>query len=396
MRFRNPPIRLPRGRAADAALAGALLVSLLVFTLLTPPDDRYSASSPVAGLALTAVTCAALVWRRDHPVAVAVFTGAACTAYYPVTEPDGPLAIVYVIALYGVAAAGRLAVAALLGLLAVAGTYYGEEQTGVNHLEDAGLYLLAGWLVAVIAVGAVMHNRRAYLREAERRLAEAERGRAETARRQVTEERLRIARDLHDVLGHHISLINVQAAAALHGLQRDPAAAESALIAIKGASKETLRELRATLGVLRQVDEDGPAPAAGLARLDELASGAIAAGLAVRVEREGDGGGDGAAPPALHPDADLAAYRVVQESLTNITRHSDAATALVRVRRTADSVIVEVEDDGGPLPGETAGSGTGLRGMRERVTALGGELTAGPRPGGGFAVRAVLPSRASS
>ncbi|MFI6520153.1 sensor histidine kinase [Spirillospora sp. NPDC050679] len=390
MRLHNPPIRLPRGRSADIALAAGLLLFVLVFTYAAPADDRYGdGGSPVLGLLLTVLACTALAWRRVRPVAVGLFTGAACTVYYPVTEPDGPLAVAYVIALYSVAAAGRPAVATLLGLLAVAGTYYGEAHTGVNHLADAGLYLLAGWLVAVVAVGAVMHNRRAYLREAERRLAEAERGRAETARRQVIEERLRIARDLHDVLGHHISLINVQAAAALHGLQRDPAAAESALVAIKGASKETLRELRATLGVLRQVDEDGPAPAAGLARLGELASGAIAAGLAVRVEYDGD---DGA---ALHPDADLAAYRVVQESLTNITRHSDAATALVRVRRTAGSVIVEVEDEGGPLPGGTAGGGTGLRGMRERVTALGGELTAGPRPGGGFAVRAVLPCRSS-
>ncbi|WP_067481487.1 sensor histidine kinase [Actinomadura hibisca] len=386
MRFRNPPLRLLHGRAADAALAAGLLVFVLASTFAIPSDARYgSSSSPAVGVLLTVVTCAALVWRRDRPVAVGLFTGLTCTVYYPLSEPDGPLAVAYVIALYSVAAAGRLAVAALLGLIAVAGTYYGEEHTGVNHLEDAGLYLLAGWLVAVVAVGAVMHNRRAYLREAERRLAEAERGRAEAARRQVTEERLRIARDLHDVLGHHISLINVQAAAALHGLHRDPSAAESALTAIKGASKETLRELRATLGVLRQVDEEDPAPAAGLARLGDLASGAIAAGLAVRVEQ------DGAAPPSgLSADADLAAYRVVQESLTNITRHSDAATALVRVRRAGDTVIVEVEDDGAPLGEATAGSGTGLRGMRERVTALGGELTAGPRPEGGFAVRAVF------
>jgi signal transduction histidine kinase len=378
------PLRwLPEGRAADALLAAGCLLVLVVIALVQIHVVQRG-TMPLYGWALIVIACGALYFRRSRPVAVAAVTLAACGVYYPATDPDGPLMITFVIALYTAAAAGRLATASLLAAVAIGGTVYGDSRDDINHLADAASFLLAGWFVAVIAIGGVVRNRRAYLREAEERARVAERGREAEARRRAVEERLRIARELHDVLGHNISLINVQATAALHGLRREPERAEDALTAIKQASKETLREMRATLGVLRQVDEAAPVtPAPGLARLDELTNGISAAGLTIRTKIEGD-------PRPLPAEADLAAYRIVQEALTNVTRHSTASTAVVRIGYTGAGVTVSVEDDGNPRPGMPSEDGSGIRGMRDRAESLGGTLDAGPGPGG-FTVRAHLP-----
>jgi signal transduction histidine kinase len=374
----------PRGRTADALLALATLAVVLTATVWA--NLRTDGRAPVPGLgwALIVIACGALYWRRRHPTAPLVIALVACMLYYPLTEPDGPIMITFVIALYNAAAEGRVRAATTVAVLAMAFVVYGEIGSDTNHLEDAAVWLLAGWLVAVVAIGGVVRNRRAYLREADRRALAAERGREEEARRRATEERLRIARELHDVLGHNISLINVQATAALHAA--DPRGHEAALEEIKRASKETLRELRTTLGVLRQVDEQAPtAPAPGVARLDELARRTTAAGPAVRPEVDGD-------PRPLPPETDLAVYRIVQEALTNVTRHSGAATATVRVRYTGADVQVEIADDGrAGAGGGDVGSGSGLSGMRERAQALGGTFEAGPADGGGYRVRAVLP-----
>jgi signal transduction histidine kinase len=223
---------------------------------------------------------------------------------------------------------------------------------------------------------------RAYVGEKKRRADEAERTREEEFRRRATEERLRIARELHDVLAHKISLINVQAGAALH--RRDPEQAYAALGAIKDASKDTLRELRTTLGVLRQVDEEQPlGPAPSLERLGDLVDQTQEAGLPVKLTVSGE-------RTALPSPVDLAAYRIVQEALTNAVRHAGSATATVLVRYDSERVVVEVCDDG---CGIGAPEGNGIRGMRERAATLGGTLAAGPRPGGGFLVRASLPLR---
>jgi signal transduction histidine kinase len=238
------------------------------------------------------------------------------------------------------------------------------------------------WVLVVLFAGEVSRYHRAYLGESKRRADEAERTREEEFRRRATEERLRIARELHDVLAHKISLINVQAGAALH--RRQPDQAYAALGAIKDASKETLRELRATLGVLRQVDEAQPlSPAPSLDHLDTLITQTNDAGLPVRLTVSGD-------RADLPAPVDLAAYRIVQEALTNAVRHAGPATATVLVRYNPDHVIVEVGDDGAAAE---ASDGNGIRGMRERAATLGGTLAAGPRPGGGFLVRASLPLR---
>ncbi|MFI0451633.1 sensor histidine kinase [Actinomadura sp. 6N118] len=375
-RPRNGPLR---GRTADVVLALVLFTVIATATAARIAEDNEPALIPGIGWPLMIVGCGALVWRRSHPIVVVIVAAATSAVYYPLTEPDGPMMIVFVVALYTVAAQGHLVVASIIGSAAMTAVVYGEISSGVNHLADAGLYLLAGWFVAVIAVGAVVHNRHAYLREAELRAVEAERGREEEALRRTTEERLRIARELHDVLGHNISLINVQANAALHG--KDPARADEALTAIKETSKETLRELRTTLGVLRQVDEAAPVvPPPGLDRLEELTSRPV--GPAVRTEIEGD-------PRPLPPEADLAAFRIIQEALTNVTKHSDATAVTVRIRYAAAAVHVQVDDDGRVRPGSRPGNG--IRGMTERAEALGGTLTADPRPGGGFRVEARIP-----
>ena len=374
----------PAGRAADALLAAG---SFAVFAVVALVSTRTGAPTrmPVHGWTLMAVACAALYFRRGRPVTVAVVTFAACAAYYPLTEPDGPLVLTFVIALYTAAAEGHLVSAAVLAGISIAASLLADRHDDVNHLADVASFLFAGWFVAVIAIGGVVRNRRAYLREAEERARVAERGREAEARRRAVEERLRIARELHDVLGHNISLINVQAAAALHGLRREPEQAEAALTAIKQASKDTLREMRATLGILRQVDEAAPvAPAPGLARLDELTHGIAAAGLTARTEIEGE-------PRPLPAEADLAAYRIVQEALTNVARHSTASTAVIRVRYAEGHVVVTVEDDGDPRPGAAAEDGSGIQGMRDRAESLGGALEAAPNPSGGFTVRASLP-----
>ncbi|MFG2086390.1 sensor histidine kinase [Spirillospora sp. NPDC048824] len=372
----------PRGRYADVLMVlGCMLLSTLS-VLAEEKDDR--ALMPAAGWAMLVIACSALYFRRRHPVAVAAVTLVATGLYYPLTEPDGLLIVTFAIALYTAAAEGYLVAASVLAGLALAATAYGNRGDA-SHIEDAAGFLLVGWFVAVIAIGGVVRNRRAYLREAEERARVAERGRDLEARRRAIEERLRIARELHDVLGHNISLINVQATAALHGLRREPERAEDALTAIKQASKDTLREMRATLGVLRQVDEAAPVtPPPGLARLDELTAGIAAAGLTVRTEIEGE-------PRPLPAETDLAAYRIVQEALTNVTRHSNASAAVVRIGYAGAHVTVGVEDDGKPRPGTLSEDGSGIRGMRDRARSLGGTLEAGPGPDGGFTVHARLP-----
>ena len=230
-----------------------------------------------------------------------------------------------------------------------------------------------------------------HLREVEQRAEEAERTKDEAARRRAVEERLRIARELHDSLTHSISVIQVQAGVAVHLARKRGEEVPPALLAIQEAGADASRELRATLQVLRSA-EDGDS--SGLCQLDSLVARARTAGLPVTVTVTG-------AERPLPPDVDQAAYRIVQEALTNVSRHAGKACASVRLRYTPDTLTVQVDDDGmgdgaRPPGARAAGPGLGLIGMRERVSALGGRLHAGPQDGGGFQVRAELPVRAPS
>jgi signal transduction histidine kinase len=214
---------------------------------------------------------------------------------------------------------------------------------------------------------------------------EQQRAEREKAAAQAGRERLLIARELHDVLAHNVSLINVQAGVALHLLDEQPERARPALEAIKDASSETLREMRSVLDILRKPGEQPPrSPTAGVAGLEELVARTKAAGILVDARVSGS-------PRGLPASVDLAVYRIVQEALTNVARHAHPAAALVSLAYTDDAIEIVVEDDG-LRAGEPNGyGGSGIAGMRERVAALGGEFSAGPRPDVGFEVRARLP-----
>ncbi|WP_041818744.1 sensor histidine kinase [Streptomyces davaonensis] len=369
--FAPPRFELPSGTRADAALALGTFALVAVAEAQLLRGAEGSTPSLVVSWLLIAAVCAALLFRRRYPVGVGWFTALATGGYHLLSETDGPLVVVPIVALYAIAAQGRLqaavAITAAMVIGMAAGTFAGN-----SDINGTAVFMLAGWLVAVVALGTVRHGRAAYAEE--------------EARLRATEERLRIARELHDVIGHNVSMINVQASAALHRLKKDPVQAEEALGAIKAGSRQALRELRATLGVLRQVDEEAPtAPAPGLALLDELAASAKPAGLTVRIERTG-----GERP--LPAPVDLAAYRIVQESLTNAAKHSGAERVCIRLHYADEELALTVEDDGrGATAGPGAGDGSGIAGMTERARTLGGELAAGSRPEGGFAVRARLP-----
>ena len=333
------------------------------------------------GDALLAMAALALIGRRRWPVPTLGVAVAATLAYVLLYYPQGPIWLPLILALFNAMIRGHRLVA--WGALVVGYPAFiwlphliGRDPRPPNVAAAVGV---AAWLLVLGTVAEIARIRRERSREAERM-------RAEEARRRASEERLRIARELHDVLAHNISLINVQAGVALHLMDERPEQARTALTAIKQASKEALGELRSVLGVLRQVDETPPrAPAPSVARLEGLVSRASAAGLQVRTEVEGT-------PRALPAGVDLAAFRIVQEALTNVARHAGPATATIRVRYGDRDLTVQVDDNGnGAAQGGTPGGGNGIPGMRERAAALGGELEAGPRPGGGFRVLARLP-----
>ncbi|MGI8608313.1 MAG: sensor histidine kinase [Candidatus Dormibacteria bacterium] len=255
---------------------------------------------------------------------------------------------------------------------------YAFNTPGRGHWEPwAVLTTVALAAIAGHVVG--YSNHRSELRSAQ--------AREDDAQRRITEERLRIARELHDVVSHSISLINVQAGVGAHVIDTRPDQAKESLLLIKQTSREALRELRAILGVLRQVDDaEGRMPAPGLGQLEHLVDASQRAGLKTVLLVEGTA-------QTLPPDVDLAAYRIVQESLTNALRHAGTAEVELRLTYRAEELLIVVADDGrgAATPEMTEGAGHGIAGMRERATAAGGLLEAGPRPEGGFRVRATLP-----
>ena len=257
-------------------------------------------------------------------------------------------------------------------------------------------FYAAGWLISAGVMGVTFFMWQLHVREVEQRAEEAERTRDEAAQRRAMEERLRIARELHDSLTHSISVIQVQAGVAVHLARKRGEDVPPTLLAIQEAGADATRELRATLGALRS-DQDGDG--SGLGQLDSLVARARAAGLPVTVTVTG-------AERPLPPEVDQAAYRIVQEALTNVSRHAgladggDQVSASVHLHYTPEVLSVQVANDGPgtvtPAGTRPSGPGLGLVGMRERVSALGGRLQAGPQDGGGFHVHAELPARAPS
>jgi len=301
--------------------------------------------------------------------------------------PGGPIWMALIIA-FGTALVLGHRIAAYMSLL-IGYPCFGWLVNLVNGQPLPSAWIaggIAAWLLLLVAVSELVRNRRAFARASRQRAIEEQRSQREAARRQATEERLGIARELHDVVAHSLSLINVQAGVALELMDHKPEQTRTALTAIKQTSKEALVDVQSVLDTLRRPDEEAPrAPAPSIANIGLLVRRAEATGLAVEVEQAGQ-------PSSLPANVDGAAYRIVQEALTNVARHAGPATATVRLTYGEQDLTVQVDDNGrGPAARPPRAAGTGITGMRERVAALGGELYAGPRPGGGFRVQARLP-----
>ncbi|MFE3906866.1 sensor histidine kinase [Streptomyces sp. NPDC059153] len=385
------PMEAPHKTRTDALIAGGAGALSVVLALLTDP-----ARSPDAlGWALLIASAVPIVWRRRHPLLALLAMIPLLVPYHALDNAHtAPMPQTW-IALYTVAVTGRPLRTVLtgVGVLSVMVTVV----LTINTHQGLQLLRISGWIVAVLFCGVDMRVYRQYMASVLERAERAERTREEEARRRVAEERLRIARDLHDLLAHSITLIGVQTSVASHILTVDPDRLDRRAIAasledIADTCREARAELRTTLEVLRdgrhdshgRHDAEGPLP--DLAALPGLVRAAEAAGahvdLAVR-------------PPAgrLAPATGAAAYRIVQESLTNAVRHAGAGVQ-VRVAVAPDggnALRVTVTDDGTGPPKKGSAPGFGIVGMRERARSTGGTLDAGPRPGGGFEVSALLP-----
>ncbi|MGW1453107.1 sensor histidine kinase [Micromonospora sp. NPDC002411] len=365
----------------DAVPALVLLAFGLLATGLAGDNQPGSRPVDAACRVLIAVAALALLFRRRAPVATLAVITVASSTYLVLGYPYGPILLTFLLAVYTVAVRLPVRPAALAAggafVLLVAHVFVARGPAP----GWAGVLPASAWVVVPFAVGVVVRVNR---ESAARTRAEEARTRAEQARRQADEERLRIAQEVHDVVGHGLAAISMQAEIALHLLPKRPEQAETALTAISRTSREALDELRVTLGAVRQGAERGPVP--GLARLPALRDRLAGAGLTVETRVTGD-------PRELPAAADLTAYRVVQEALTNVLRHAGVTSAEVTVDYRADEVTVEVTDRGTGTGAAVSGGGDGhgLAGMRERVEALGGRLDTGPRSGGGFRVYARLP-----
>jgi signal transduction histidine kinase len=358
----------------DWAIAVGVAATLLVAGL----SGNHSATDlDLLGYALLVAGGLALAARRRAPVPVLAVTGL-CAVGYQAVGFDVP-AVAFLFAVYAAVRAGHRIVTVvvavmMLAALPLAALALPQDMSVGEALARARGALELAWLVAAGAAGEA-------LRQAERRADEAEHTREETARRRANEERLHIARELHDSLTHQISVIKVQAEAAVHlALKRGEPVPES-LLAIRDAGREAASELRATLETLR---DDGRPARFGLAQVPALVARVRSSGVNASLSVQGD-------PGVIPAAVDQTAYRVVQESLTNVARHASGATALIRVEYRPDAVVIQVDDDGTAAPGSDPAPGVGLLGMKERVTGLGGRLRAGARGEGGFTVRAELP-----
>jgi signal transduction histidine kinase len=361
----------------DALLALAVGVVTVISIVVADVDDP-SERMTWWGWALVAVQVVPLVWRRRAPLAVLFVSGLGSLVFGMANLPDPAIQFTLALALYTVAAyrCRRISVPVVLVFVVVGAlSFVLDDQADLADIAVTYLVGVGAWVVGDSTRS--QRERAAWL--AQRQQDEAQRAAAE--------ERVRIARDLHDVVAHHISVIAVQAEAAQEVLAAHPERAERAMATVAETARTALGELRRMLGLLRS--DAGRAPQPDLGAVDELVASVRGAGLAVEVRTTG---------PARPVDGvvGVTAYRIVQESLTNVLRHADARRACVDLAFDADALVIRVADDGrGPRaarPGATnGGGGQGIVGMRERVTVLGGRLETGPAPDGGFTVEARLP-----
>ncbi|GAA3809941.1 histidine kinase [Streptomyces coacervatus] len=375
-------------RVVDAVLVLALFGCVALGASLNIPGVDQPREQWPAEL-LAAISCLAVLKGRNHPrTAVAVAT--VCTV---ITAVLGylltPLLLApLMLALYWLAAGTDVrttrrcgaATMAVVVITAVAN----NSSTEMVLLRTVGPIL---WLMLPLVGGSRERLRQAYMESVHARAAHAERTREEEARLRVAEERMRIARELHDVVAHHMAVANAQAGTAAHLAPTHPEQSQKILSELAATTSSALRELRATVGVLRQVGDPGSdslEPAPGLDRLPELISACESAGLDVCVTTDG-------APRPLSPGVDLTAYRIIQEALTNATKHASDRAAHVRLAYSDSRLLITVTNEGTDTAPAVPDGGFGLMGMRERAHSVGGDLRAGPRPEGGFEVATALP-----
>jgi signal transduction histidine kinase len=372
----------------DSILAGLLTIAGIL-SLSARPSSVHPTPSDVWAYLLVLLGFGALALRRRYPITVLAVVTATASVYVLRDYVENGLPVIALIALYTVASLAPrrqwgAAVAAISVLLLALTLVRGENLSAADLAGNVAIFAIAA------VFGDSVRTRRAYTSQLELRAIDLEANQEAQAQRAVAEERLRIARELHDVVAHAMSVVAVQSGVGAHVIDTDPAEAKRILENVKTSSRTALNEMRRLLGVLRD-EGDGPVsrtPAAGLEGVDELADGLRQAGMNLAVRVEGT-------RPLIPPGVDLSAFRIVQEALTNVLKHAGPATVTVAIRYYADSVTVEVEDDGrgastAPADGHPGG-GHGLIGMRERAAVFGGHLTAGSRVGGGFRVAARLP-----
>jgi signal transduction histidine kinase len=383
-----PPVAWLRAHpfVADCLLAAAVLAVVLA-TLPTLPTDEGSTREINAGTWLLCIGGGlSVAFRRVQPIPAAAANLVVVTVYASLNFPDGPLPLTMLILLYSVAAHCPRRVS-MPWLAVTAGALiliFNVDATNDNFGSYASNLATLG---AIWLIGDNLQTRRQYVAELEDRAVRLEREREERARQAVADERARIARELHDVVAHHVSVMVVQAGGARRMLALDPGRTEQALETIEGTGREALSEMRRLLGVLRAHDEatDLLAPQPGVAGLEALVDNMRDAGLDVELSIDGD-------IPPMRPGIELSVYRIVQEALTNALKHAGPAHAEVWVRYDDDEVLVGISDDGrGAAVSKQNGTGHGIVGMRERVTLFDGELYTGPKAGGGFEVRARIP-----
>lgn len=370
---------MDKGRIRVPAVVGDWAIAAGVAALLLGTGrsgEAPGAGPDLLGYALLAASGLVLAARRRAPLVVLAVTGLCAVGYQ--AAGFHVLAVSYLVAVYGAVRAGHRALTAaasvtMLVALRITALVVHDGPVGEALAQGRGVLEFA-WLIAAFAAGEAV-------RQAERRADEAERSREETARRRADEERLHIARELHDSLTHQISIIKVQSEVAVHVARKRGEQVPDSLLAIQEAGREATRELRATLQALR---DDDTTPPRGLDHIPELVERAGGSGLEATLTIEGQ-------RPDVPAAVGRTAYRIVQESLTNIARHAGAATASVRIDYRPDALAIRIDDDGKATPDNAPTPGLGLLGMRERVTALGGRLCAGPRSERGFTVQAELP-----
>ncbi|RNL87637.1 sensor histidine kinase [Halostreptopolyspora alba] len=372
-------------RVADGAVAGAVFLANLWYL------DQYPHAA--VGLALTVALCAPYVWRRELPATTFAVMALASVAQWLLKGDVDlfPANLLGILAFYNVAArCRRLVSLAAAGVAEVGGLLIALRVEGTAELASAA-YGITILIVSVWIWGYTLGTRRAYLASLQERAVRLERERDNQARIAAAAERARIAREMHDVVSHSLSVMVVQADGAAHSLRGQPDRAERALETISETGRSALSEMRRMLGVLRdgEPEDDSYTPQPGMAQLDQLVADARRSGLPVELTVDG-------VPRELSSGRALAVYRIVQEALTNTRKHAgpNVSRARVRLWYAEDTLEVRVTDDGrgaAARPDTAEGGGHGLVGMRERVAAYGGSLRSGPRTGGGFEVVASLP-----